>query len=211
MVSHVSRGGLRGPRANTLAALANAGVMPHVLESTTSTPSDVEVKRMAYLALLHAGNSPDGLLFVEDDLMVDEVGLRWAMQLPLPHADYDLVTFCLLRESLLDDGEAGAGYHVRPLRMRAFHADKGFHGTMAVWLRQDLVQRGIDARLEFMQLDGSVLREPVTNAEVLRGKPCGFDFWLKDRATAAAALVPNVVQPDWTVPSTIRPQAGRRS
>jgi hypothetical protein len=205
MVSHVSRA--TTVRARTLAAFVAMGARVHVQESTVEVGSDVEVKRMAWHALAHASRNRDGCVYVEDDILIDPDGWAWAMRQPWPRDRYDLITLGLIRTTLLADDRRhvtpGTPWRVVPMMLGSFHAFRGFHGTQGVWLAASLVDRALAHPEQFMNADGTHLTEPQHPAERERRKPCGFDFWLKDYAQRPAAVVPNVVTHDDTVPSTI--------
>lgn len=199
MLSHESRA--LTARRETLKQLAQAGVRPRLVESTTTKPSDAEVRRMAWHAIKKGEGNPDGLIFMEDDLLVlDPVRLAEFIASPKPR--FELVTLTLLRKSLLGN-YVGDPNSVQPLDMDLFSSDRGFHGTMFVWLSPAVVQRVIDRPEEFMTAGGDVLTEPVTPSEVRRGHVCGFDFWLKDNVWSAASMEPNPVT-HGRYPSTIR-------
>lgn len=197
MISHVSRGYAGGLRDQSVAALADAGITPTVIVSTRIPGSDVEVKRIAWHAIHHAANHPDGLLFFEDDITVDASMMRAA--LAADYAEHDVITFCLLRRSLLPASyherySDGRGSYVVPIGRDDWSDDKrGFHGSMGLWLSPTLVSRAIALKHEFMTATGEPLRDAITPAEVARGKPCGFDFWLRDRAFNPAVVMPNPI------------------
>ena len=208
VISHHTRA--RTTRARTLTELEAAGIQPVVFESHAERPSDAEVKRIAWHAIT-SSHHEDGVLFFEDDVLVDVGRLRWFLSGPRP--DHDLVVLCLLRESLYPGVayramQAGApvATSVMPLDHRAFSADRGFHGSMGLWLSADLVDLARRTRLDFMSDDGDLLQEPRTPSERARGKVCGFDFWLKDAAASPAVVFPNPVQ---HAPATVSTISGR--
>jgi len=208
MISHVSRGYQGGLRDQSITALKAAGITPTVVVSTRIPGSDVEVKRIAWHAIHHGANNPDGLLFFEDDITVDANIMRAALD--LDYGDHDIVTFCVLRRTLLpvsyhDRYSNGRAAYVVPINREEWSDDKrGFHGSMGLWLSNKLVTRVISLKHEFMTADGEPLKQPTTPAEVIRGKPCGFDFWLRDRALAPAAIMPNPIGHRNDQPSTIK-------
>jgi len=215
MISHVSRGFTGGLRDQSLAALSRADVYPTVVVSTITPGSDVEVKRIAWHAIHHGLHHPDGLLFFEDDITVEASTMRAA--LAIDYGDHDVITFCLLRRTLLpashqDRYSHGQAPYVVPIGREDWSDDKrGFHGSMGLWLSPDLVRRAVAAKSEFMTATGEVLRDPVTPAEVARGKPCGFDFWLRDRALSPATIMPNPIGHRTDQESTIKaPRKARR-
>jgi len=208
MISHVSRGHAGGLREQSLKALAVAGIHPTVIISTVLTGSDVEVKRVAWHAIHHGLNHPHGLLFFEDDITVEASTLQAALDLDF--GTHDVITLCLLRRTLLPAAHQerysdGRTPYVVPIGRGDWADDKrGFHGSMGLWLSPELVRRAVAAKLEFMTTTGEVLREPVTPAEVARGKPCGFDFWLRDRALSPATIIPNPIGHRTDQDSTIK-------
>lgn len=202
MLSHKSRA--RTARRITLAGLERWGVQPQVFESTTDEPSDAEVKRMAWWAITSGQRNPDGVVFFEDDVVVvNGVALQEFLNGPRP--EYDMVTLCLLRRSLLAgewDTKAGEP-RLLPLNMPAFAADRGFHGSMGIWLSHDTVTLMARSREQFMTSEGGCITEPKHRSEFARGGPCGFDFWLKDYVGSAAVFAPEPLA-HGVYPSTIR-------
>lgn len=199
MLSHHSRA--ETARVDSIRGLHHAGVKPRILESTTTTPSDAEVRRLAWFVAKKAEGNPDGLIFMEDDLVVLHPD-RLKAFLVAPRPRYELVTLTLLRKELLGN-YAGDPNGVQPLDMSLFSADRGFHGSMFMWLSAELVTRILSKPEEFMTDDGTRLTDPVTPSEVRRGRVCGFDFWLKDNVWSAASMEPNPVT-HGNYPSTIR-------
>jgi len=197
MISHVSRGYKNGLRDQSVEALRSAGIEVEVLVSTILTGSDVEVKRIAWHAIHRGLHNPDGVLFFEDDITVNANVMR--ASLALDYGTHDVVTFCLLRRTLLPASHQerysnGKTPYVAPIGRADWGDDKrGFHGSMGLWLSADLVKRAIAAKREFMTDTEQPLRQPVTPAEITRGKPCGFDFWLRDRALSPAAVIPDAI------------------
>jgi len=208
MISHVSRGYAGGLRDQSLAALATAGITPTVIVSTRIPGTDTEVKRIAWHAIHHGLHHPDGLLFFEDDITVEASTMRAALS--LDYGDHDLVTFCLLRRTLLpvahqDRYSEGNASYVVPIGREAWRDDKrGFHGSMGLWLSPTLVSRAISLKHEFMTPTGEPITSPMTPAEEARGKPCGFDFWLRDRALNPATVMPNPIGHRTDQASTIK-------
>lgn len=197
MISHVSRGYKGGLRDQSLAALALADIQPTVIVSTRIPGSDTEVKRVAWHAIHHGANHPDGLLFFEDDITVDASMMKAALS--LDYGEHDLITFCLLRRTLLPAAHQerysnGGASYVVPIGRTDWSDDKrGFHGSMGLWLSPTLVSRAIASKHEFMTSTGEPITEPKTPAEIARLKPCGFDFWLRDRAMNPATIMPNTI------------------
>jgi hypothetical protein len=197
MISHVSRGYAGGLRDQSIQALQAAGINPTVVVSTRIPGSDTEVKRVAWHAIHHGANHPDGLLFFEDDITVNADILRATLNLDF--GDHDLITLCLLRRSLLpashqDRYSDGRTPYVVPIGRDVWQDDKrGFHGSMGLWLSPTLIARVISSKHEFMTGTGEPITAPTTPAEIIRGKPCGFDFWLRDRAMNPATVIPNAI------------------
>jgi hypothetical protein len=206
MLSHVTRA--NSVRERSLQQLATAGITPTVIESTVTTPGDTEVKRQAWHALSLGADNPHGVMFFEDDILVDAHRMLWFLTGPVP--THDLVALCLLRLKLYPleavrvmAGRVPTTTSIIPIEREAFRSDRGFHGTMGIWLSAQLVATALANKNEFMLDDGGLLSEPVTPSEMARGKPCGFDFWLKDRAQRPAVLFPNAIDHQPAVRSTI--------
>ena len=185
MISHFTRGGQGGLREQSLQALAEVGIHPTVFESTVTNGSDVEVKRIAWHAI--ASGQGGDVMFFEDDILIDKNLMKAA--LTADKSQYDVVTFCLLKERLLPrkykDG-------LVPIEAAAWA--KVFHGSMGLWIAKELVDKLVEKKHEFMKEDGSHIDKPYTPSELALGKPCGFDFWLRDYTRAPAAFMPNPVK-----------------
>jgi hypothetical protein len=198
MISHTSRAHV--VRKRTVTNLQNAGVYPYITLSTAEHPSDAEVKRVAWYAATGGLFHPDGVLFFEDDLLINKERLKWFLEQPIPKR-HDLVILCLLRESLypreciadLRSDTPTEETRIVPLDKEAFSAMRGFHGSMAMWLSPKLVETIFNNRPDFMEEGGGIITHPKNRSEMLRGKPCGFDFWLKDYAESPAVVFPNPV------------------
>lgn len=202
MISHHSRGGKSGLRAQSLQQLALAGARPDVMISTVERGSDAEVKRISWWAISTARDNPDGVLFFEDDILVDSIGLEWFARGPRPA--HDLVLLCTLRASLHGVPRPQEPYHLAPIPRERFAAERGFHGCMGMWLSADLVDTIVSSRSHFMAPDDQPATTPVTPTEVRRGKVCGFDFWLRDFVNDPASLLPDVIKHRSDARSTIR-------
>lgn len=192
MLSHASRAETYRPES--LRALATAGIRPQVIESTYQGPTpDAEVRAKAYDALLLAQGG--GLLFLEDDL--DARPFLLPRHLALAEAAQVTTVLCAVNRRHYPPGVLDQpALKAELLPMPAYDADRGYHGSMAVYVPPALVQHGLERRHEFQQPDGSALTEPVIEPDHRRRKVTGFDFWLKDAACHHGGIfvaVPNSV------------------
>jgi len=217
MLSHASRA--LGLRRESIAHLAAAGVTPSVVESTATAGTDAEVRRRAYDALALANDA--GLVFLEDDILV-----RPSLFVRHVHMAVDaaaVTVFCAVNERhypprMLDRPTLTASLTPMP----AYDADRGYHGSMAVYLPPALVAHGLARPHEFMQPDGTPLEHPVIEPDRARGKVTGFDFWIKHHARAFGGILvalPNSVDhvglsvrnnqraSPWRSPSFLIPEA----
>jgi len=200
MLSHKSRSVIRDQ------TLASLGIPVDVLVDEGDTPSDANVKRLAWhLIDLNAGQAQDGILYFEDDLFVDRSSLK--AFLDSDPCGHDLVILCLLRASLIPDRMTVKPPTLVPLDLEKFRADRGFHGSMALWVSPSLISEIRSHKESFMEPDGTALKTPKHRSEMLRGKVCGFDFWLKDFAATPAVWLPQPIRHRTDVPSTLRPKA----
>lgn len=198
MVSHESR---EDVRARTLEQLRKVDVIPRVLISVNRDPSlaDAEVRLLGGIACRIADAANAGLLFLEDDLLVDAhlFPRHVSMAESLGHP----VTFCLLREALYPLGIRDCLKRKRPLPVSIVHlngadADRGFHGSMAVYLPRAMTSYAAENPHDFMTDDGRHLTEPVLVADKVRHKVCGFDFWVKEVSASFGGLhaaIPNSI------------------
>lgn len=194
MLSHASR--RHGAREESLAQLAAAGIIPQIIESHATQKGDAEVRRRAYDALHRAAGG--ALLFLEDDILVRPALLNHHLAL----AEQASVTtaLCAINPRHYPPGVL----EKRPMRVRlepipGYAADRGFHGSMAVYLPPALVTHGVAHPEQFMRPDGSLLDQPVIPPDFARGKVTGFDFWIKHAAQAFGGMLvalPNSVQHD---------------
>ena len=200
MISHESRALTH--RVESLTQLASAGIHPTVIESTyNGREASAEVRRLGYEALKHGTDK--GLLFFEDDIIVDPDLLPWHVE-RARRAEL-LAALCAVNErhykpSILRDIQNGVRLHPHFARIPKYDDDKGFHGSMAVYIPRQLVVYGLARQTEFQQPDGSPLEHPVIPPDYQRGKVTGFDFWLKHAARIAPlkyrgmfAAIPNSV------------------
>jgi len=217
MLSHESRAD--SYRKESLAQLAAAGITPIVIESTATSGTDAEVRRRAYDALEHA--TAAGLVFLEDDIHVrSSLFLRHvAMAI-----DAQAVTvFCAVNQRHYPPGTLFQPSLIASLApMPAYDDNRGYHGSMAVYLPPALVAHGLTHPHEFMRADGSPLTTPVITPDHQRGKVTGFDFWIKHHARAFGGILvalPNSVDhvglsvrnnqraSPWRSPSFLIPEA----
>lgn len=192
MLSHASR---TESRTKSLASLARATALPvTVIESTYTGPTpDAEVRARGYDALMAA--SGRDMVFLEDDIEVHPDLFR--RHLLMAAAAGVVTVFCAVNArhyppGILDEVTLDAEL----LPLPNFDADRGYHGSMAVFIPQAVVEHGLNRRHEFQRPDGSPLTQPVIEPDRLRGKVTGFDFWLKHTARAFGGMlvaVPNSV------------------
>src|SRR5690606_25671474 len=155
--------------------LAAAGVHPIVVESTYDGPTpDAEVRARAYDALRLAEG--DALVFLEDDLDI-RPGL-FHRHLGMAVAAGCVTAFCAVNRrhypvGALDQAALPAPWAPSP----SDAADRGFHGSMAVYVPAAMVTHALLRRSEFQAPDGSPLTHPVIPPDFARGKVTGFDFW----------------------------------
>lgn len=193
MLSHVSRRDTA--RAASLQQLACAGIHPHLVESHAATPSDAEVRRRAYDALQLAR---DALVFFEDDILVRPDLLH--KHLALASVARTTTALCAVNARHYPP----AALTEAPMRVRLepipnYAANRGFHGSMALYLPRVMVEHGRAHPEEFMRPDGAPLDRPVIPPDHLRGKVTGFDFWVKHTAQAFGGMLvalPNSVDHD---------------
>lgn len=196
MLSHVSRADTYRPA--TLAALSAADVHPTVIESTYdgATP-DAEVRARAYDALRLAQG--DSLLFLEDDLDVRPELFKRHLAMAV-EANVTTV-FCAVNRrhyppGLIDGCEPPAHLPAQLVPIPDFDADRGYHGSMAVYLPPGLVAHALARPEEFITPWGTPLTQPVIEPDHLRGKVTGFDFWIKANARSFGGMliaVPNSI------------------
>src|SRR5690625_798441 len=179
MISHESRA--LTMRVESLTQLASVGIKPVVIESTYDGDNpDAEVRRLGYEALKHG--TSEGLLFFEDDIIVNPELLPWHIE--RARRAQLLAALCTVNErhynpNVLRDIKEGAPLKPRFARIPRYDADRGFHGSMALYLPPKLVVYGLARQTEFQQPDGSHLEHPVIPPDYQRGKVTGFDFWIK--------------------------------
>jgi len=194
MLSHASR--REGARVESLAQLAAAGIHPQIIESHATEKSDAEVRRRAYDALRRAAG--DALLFLEDDILVRPALLN--THLALAEASGVTTALCAINARHYPPGVLSEN----PMRVRLepipnYAADRGFHGSMAVYLPPALVEYGWAHPEQFVRADGTALVDPVIPPDFQRGKVTGFDFWLKHTAQRFGGMrvaLPNSVDHD---------------
>jgi hypothetical protein len=73
--------------------------------------------------------------------------------------------------------------------MPAYDDNRGYHGSMAVYLPPALVAHGLTRPHEFMRPNGAPLTDPVIQPDHQRGKVTGFDFWIKHHARAFGGIL----------------------
>lgn len=192
MLSHVER---VESRAASLLALQHAGVRPEVVIShyRGSTP-DAEVRARAFDALTLAEGR--ALVFFEDDIDVRPELFQRHVRMA-ERAD-TVTAFCAVNERHYPRGIIGkASHRAQLVGIPNYNADRGFHGSMALYVPPAMVAFALGRRSEFQQVDGTPLSFPVIEPDRLRGKVTGFDFWVKHHAAAFNGMlvaVPNSVQ-----------------
>lgn len=184
MLSHESRADTL--RRESLAQLAAAGITPIVIESTATSGTDAEVRRRAYDALEHANEH--GLVFLEDDILVRPSLFQRHVRMAV---DAQAVTvFCAVNErhyppGILEQPRLPASLTPMP----TYDANRGYHGSMAVYLPPALVAHGLTHPHGFMRPDGAPLTTPAIRPDHQRGKVTGFDFWIKHHARAFGGIL----------------------
>jgi hypothetical protein len=163
-------------RRETLSALAALNLHPLITESSCDPAGPSLNRHAAWHAVApHAGA---GVLFLEDDI-TPKPDLLWF--LGAAERLGKIVTFCLLRDSLLpftppETGRVGA--MLAPLDPVRVAARRGFYGTQAVYLPPHVTEAVAEAKADFVQPDGSP--QPDSGD--------GFDFWLKTHADALGGI-----------------------
>lgn len=179
MLSHVDN---RESRDRSLASLAAAGVTPEVLLSFYRGPHpDAEVRRAGYDALSAAYTAGGALVFLEDDIEVRPDLFRRHVAMA---EEADVITaFCAVNKRHYPPGVLDRdSLPVSLAPIPDYDADRGFHGSMAVYVPARVVEYAIDRQEEFQEADGSPLERPVIPPDFARRKVTGFDFWLKHTA-----------------------------
>ena len=176
MLSHESR---VESRLRSLDSFPLCAVV-HIVESAYSGPNpDAEVRARAYDALTLARGG--GLVFLEDDIEVrpDLFQRHVAMA-----EEADVITaFCAVNKRHYPPGVLDRdSLPVSLAPIPDYDADRGFHGSMAVYIPARVVEYAIDRQEEFQEADGSPLERPVIPPDFARRKVTGFDFWLKHTA-----------------------------
>lgn len=151
----------------------------HIVESTYSGPNpDAEVRARAYDALTLARGG--GLVFLEDDI---EIRPLFRRHLDLAITADRITVFCAVNERHYPPGVLGQeALPVSLAPIPKYDADRGFHGSMAVYVPPAVVAYALGRREEFQEADGSPLERPVIPPDFARRKVTGFDFWLKHTA-----------------------------
>lgn len=180
MLSHETR---VESRAASLASLATAGVTPEVLLSFYRGPNpDAEVRRAGYDALSAAYTAGGPLVFLEDDIQVRPELFRRHVAMA---EEADVITaFCAVNKRHYPPGTLERD--ALPVSLEPipnYGADRGFHGSMAVYIPARVVEYAIDREEEFQEADGGPLERPVIPPDFARRKVTGFDFWLKHTAS----------------------------
>lgn len=151
----------------------------HIVESTYSGPNpDAEVRARAYDALTLARGG--GLVFLEDDI---EIRPLFRRHLDLAITADRITAFCAVNERHYPPGTLERdALPVTLAPIPNYDADRGFHGSMAVYVPARVVEYGVEREREFRNEDGGPLEHPVIPPDHLRRKVTGFDFWLKHTA-----------------------------
>lgn len=179
MLSHVDR---REARDRSLLSLREAGVgdVPVIGSYYRGPNPDAEVRARAYDALA-AVDRGRGVVFLEDDIEVRAELFHRHVALAV-EADV-AVAFCAVNARHYPPGTLDQPtLPVSLAPIPGYAADRGFHGSMAVYLPPAMVAYGLDRREEFQEIDGSPLERPVIPPDFARRKVTGFDFWLKHTA-----------------------------
>lgn len=186
MLSHESR---VESRARSLASLALAGVEPELVISTYDGPTpDAEVRRAAFSALSYAYCHSDALVFLEDDIEVRPDLFQRHVSMAV--AADRITAFCAVNKRHYPPGTLERD--ALPVSLEPipnYGADRGFHGSMAVYVPARVVEYAIDRQEEFQEADGSPLERPVIPPDFARRKVTGFDFWLKHTASRFGGML----------------------
>lgn len=179
MLSHVDN---RESRERSLASLATANVTPGVLLSFYRGPNpDAEVRRAGYDALSVAYTAGGPLVFLEDDIEVRPDLFQRHVGMAV---EADVITaFCAVNKRHYPHGvleQATLPVSLEPIPN--YDADRGFHGSMAVYVPARVVEYAVEREEEFREPDASPLERPVIAPDFARRKVTGFDFWLKHTA-----------------------------
>lgn len=175
MLSHESRRSSRSrSSASVLAAGAKVDVV--IMSEYTGLHPGAEVRRRGYDALEESKGA--GIVFLEDDIECrpDLFTRHVAMAV-----EADTITaFCAVNKRHYPPGTLDQkALPVSLAPIPAYDADRGFHGSMAVYIPQKVVEYGLLHPGEFMEPNGGRLEHLVIEPDRLRGKVTGFDFWLK--------------------------------
>jgi hypothetical protein len=222
MLSHITRA--ETSRVASLQQLAAAGITPVIVESTAPPVAHTapEVRRRGYDALKVAAGDPDGLVFYEDDILVNPE--RFHKHLALAVEAGVTTTFCATKPRLYPPGVLNQpSLRVSLVPVPNYAENRGWFGSHAVYLPASLVQYGLDHPEQFMRPDGSPLSDPVIPPDHAREKVTGFDFWIKHTVQQFGGLlvaIPNSVdhddrgsvrlrgtRPPWTSPTFHTPEA----
>lgn len=192
MLSHVDR---VHSRARSLKALLAAHVRPQVVIShyRGSTP-DAEVRARAFDALRLAEGG--GLVFLEDD--IDVRAELFQRHVRMAERADTVTAFCAVNERHYPRGIIGkASHRAQLVGIPNYNHDRGFHGSMALYLPPAMVTHALLRRDEFQLPDGGPLQHPVIPPDFARGKVTGFDFWVKHTSPQFGGMqvaLPNSVQ-----------------
>lgn len=179
LLTHESRG---ASRARSLQELARAGITPDVLISHNEhAPADADVRLQAYNALSIAYAYESSLVFFEDDIQVRPDLLT--RHITLAEEAGVITVFCGVNARLYPPGTLNEpALPVRLAPIPNYDADRGFHGSMAIYVPVPVVEYGVAHPGQFHAEDGGHLTNPTIEPDRLRGKVTGFDFWLKSVA-----------------------------
>lgn len=178
MLSHESRRSSRS-RSSASVRAAGAKVDVAIMSEYTGIHPDAEVRRRGYDAL--SESKGDGIVFLEDDIEVRTDLFQRHVNMAV--AADRITVFCAVNKRHYPPGVLGKP--ALPVSLEPipnYDADRGFHGSMAVYIPEKVVQYGLLHPGEFMEPRGGRLEHLVIEPDRLRGKVTGFDFWLKHTA-----------------------------
>ena len=176
-------------------------LLPDVFTSENEDPTRAdEDVRLGGLIAAHRYRSSGadqftGFLWFEDDILIHPESFANAVHQMLIIRRC-ITTFCLLRDSLADPSaiqDAMTTYQktgeVTLVPLHGVEKNRGFHGSMAVYVPEVVVQYLERHPQQFTSIDGAPIERIAPDRE--RGKTTGFDFWLKDVSTR----IPGTVSP----------------
>jgi hypothetical protein len=157
-------------------------------ENEDPTRADEDVRQGGIIAArayrASAADQFSGFIWLEDDILIHPESFASAMHQMLIIRRC-ITTFCLIRDSLADPSaiqDAITEYRrtgeVVLVPLHGVEKNRGFHGSMAVYVPDHIVQYMTRNPQQFESVNGRPIERIAPDRE--RGKITGFDFWLKD-------------------------------